>query len=73
LRNEMVRRTQKKLFSTGNGTVFRGSVQHLRVIFPGQGERLRVLTNSRQVGKESKIAEASPTDLNKAGKVEGVR
>jgi hypothetical protein len=37
-RPEMGRPVTKWLLGTGNGTVFRGSVQHLRVIFPKREE-----------------------------------
>jgi hypothetical protein len=37
-RAEMGRPVIKKLLGTGNGTVSRGSVQHLRVVFPERRE-----------------------------------
>ncbi len=66
-RAEMGRRVTKKFLRTGNGTVFRGSVQHLRVVFSRLGGTVRARA---EFGLSENRIEILTRESNRAGQVE---
>ena len=58
------RRGKKEPAASGNETVFRGSVQPLRAVFPGRGERPgpRIESGLLRVESENRFCESNRPD-----------